>query len=74
MSLTLWPALEIFSPLLGCLVQPFYMRKCLILLQVDMPCLVGILGRPALFCRERRSGLVGGGDGGQEGGKAVVKM
>jgi hypothetical protein len=32
-----------------CLIQPWYEGIYLVLLQLDMPCLVDIPGRPALF-------------------------
>lgn len=46
LALTLLPALRTLFLLLGCLGQS---RSSLVLLYLVMPCLVGILGRPALF-------------------------
>lgn len=31
------------------IAQPYYERLCLVLLQLDVPCLVGISGKPTHF-------------------------
>jgi hypothetical protein len=41
----------------GCLIKPWYEGLCLVLLYLDMPCLVDIPGRLALFRRETEKGM-----------------